>query len=74
MVSKLWLMNFGVILPLTLDAYLFGQTPARNFSNLLGKILKFMLEMRQGSEVLQISRVSKVHFVHSTKCPYALFM
>jgi len=31
-----------------LDAYLFGQTPARNFSNLLGKVLKFMLEIRQG--------------------------
>jgi len=43
-----------------LDAYLFGQTPARNFSNLLGKILKFMLEIRQGSEVLQIIKFAQL--------------
>jgi len=42
-----------------LDAYLFGQTPARNFLNLLGKILKFMLEIRQGSEVLQIVKFAQ---------------
>jgi hypothetical protein len=42
-----------------LDAYLFGQTPARNFSNLLGKILKFMLEIRQDSEVLQIIKFAQ---------------
>jgi len=42
-----------------LDAYLFRQTPARNFSNLLGKILKFMLEIRQDLEVLQIIKFAQ---------------
>jgi len=42
-----------------LDAYLFGQTLARNFSNLLGKILKFMLEIRQGPKMLQIIKFAQ---------------
>jgi len=42
-----------------LDAYLFGETLATNFSNLLGKNLKFMLGIRQGSEVLQIIKFAQ---------------
>jgi len=43
-----------------LDAYLFGQTAARNISNLLGKVLKFVLEIRQGPEALQIIKFAKL--------------
>ena len=62
-----------------------GLTPAGNFSNLLGKVLKFMQEIRQGPLCAlnnkisttckgAISRMKKMHFVHSTKCPYVLLM
>jgi hypothetical protein len=37
----------------------FWINPARNFSNLLGKILKFMLEIRKGSKALQIIKFAK---------------
>jgi len=43
-----------------LDAYLFGQTPTRNFSNFLGKVLKFIPEIRQGSEALQIIKFAQL--------------
>jgi len=50
LVNELWsntTINFGCIS--------FWTNP----SNLLGKILKFMLEIRQGSEVLQIIKFAQ---------------